>query len=155
MSTKLVYTLVLALFAGALVLAQPALAEKGGKGNGHKPEHAAEKSENRGNPDGILLIGKEEREIIRRFLGEEQAKSCPPGLAKKNNGCLPPGIAKKYAIGKRLPNDVTARSLPERLLKLLSPPKKGQKYVMVDDDVLLIAEATNLVLDAIGLPAGE
>ena len=30
--------------------------------------------------------------------------SCPPGLAKKNNGCLPPGQAKKrYNIGQRWP----------------------------------------------------
>ena len=29
---------------------------------------------------------------------------CPPGLAKKNNGCLPPGQAKKrFAMGQRLP----------------------------------------------------
>ena len=28
--------------------------------------------------------------------------SCPPGLAKKNNGCLPPGQAKKlYNVGQR------------------------------------------------------
>ena len=30
--------------------------------------------------------------------------ACPPGLAKKNNGCLPPGQAKKlYNIGQRFP----------------------------------------------------
>ena len=29
---------------------------------------------------------------------------CPPGLAKKNNGCLPPGQAKKlYNVGQRFP----------------------------------------------------
>jgi hypothetical protein len=28
-------------------------------------------------------------------------RGCPPGLAKKNNGCLPPGQAKKLAIGQR------------------------------------------------------
>ena len=29
---------------------------------------------------------------------------CPPGLAKKNNGCLPPGQAKKlYNAGQRYP----------------------------------------------------
>ena len=28
--------------------------------------------------------------------------SCPPGLAKKNNGCLPPGQARKrYQVGQR------------------------------------------------------
>ncbi|GAA4001537.1 hypothetical protein [Sphingomonas humi] len=26
---------------------------------------------------------------------------CPPGLAKKNNGCVPPGQAKKLRIGQR------------------------------------------------------
>jgi hypothetical protein len=30
---------------------------------------------------------------------------CPPGLAKKNNGCLPPGQAKKlFNQGQRIPN---------------------------------------------------
>ncbi|HXH00385.1 MAG TPA: hypothetical protein VNI79_08240 [Sphingomicrobium sp.] len=35
------------------------------------------------------------------------AKACPPGLAKKNNGCLPPGQAKKrdFAQGQRIPGD--------------------------------------------------
>ena len=29
---------------------------------------------------------------------------CPPGLAKKGNGCMPPGQAKKlYNVGQRLP----------------------------------------------------
>ena len=31
---------------------------------------------------------------------------CPPGLAKKNNGCLPPGQAKKlYHIGQHWPRN--------------------------------------------------
>lgn len=31
---------------------------------------------------------------------------CPPGLAKKNNGCLPPGQAKKlYNVGQRFPTN--------------------------------------------------
>jgi hypothetical protein len=31
---------------------------------------------------------------------------CPPGLAKKNNGCLPPGQAKKlYHTGQRWPGN--------------------------------------------------
>ena len=30
-----------------------------------------------------------------------QSYGCPPGLAKKNNGCLPPGQAKKLARGQR------------------------------------------------------
>jgi hypothetical protein len=36
-----------------------------------------------------------------RFVGFDRA--CPPGLARKGNGCLPPGQAKKrFGIGERL-----------------------------------------------------
>ena len=35
---------------------------------------------------------------------------CPPGLAKKNNGCLPPGQAKQI-YGKRLPGEYADRRL--------------------------------------------
>jgi hypothetical protein len=29
---------------------------------------------------------------------------CPPGLAKKHNGCMPPGQARKQAQDRRLPS---------------------------------------------------
>ena len=33
-------------------------------------------------------------------------RGCPPGLAKKHNGCMPPGQAKKYySRGERIPGD--------------------------------------------------
>jgi hypothetical protein len=39
-----------------------------------------------------------------RYGGERYASNCPPGLARKNNGCLPPGQAKKmFAVGQALP----------------------------------------------------
>lgn len=39
-----------------------------------------------------------------RFAGYD--RSCPPGLAKKGNGCLPPGQAKKrFAYGQRIERD--------------------------------------------------
>jgi hypothetical protein len=41
------------------------------------------------------------RTAAPRFAGFDNA--CPPGLAKKNNGCLPPGQAKKlYRMGQRV-----------------------------------------------------
>jgi hypothetical protein len=40
------------------------------------------------------------RDDDRRFAG--YGRSCPPGLAKKHNGCLPPGQAKKrFGVGER------------------------------------------------------
>jgi len=72
----------LLLFAGAaaFVSAAPSLADPGkGKGNSHA-NHVL------GSPVGYGVGG------------------CPPGLAKKHNGCLPPGQAKKlYRTGQRFP----------------------------------------------------
>lgn len=35
--------------------------------------------------------------------------NCPPGLAKKHNGCMPPGQAKKYYRGQRWRSDYGTR----------------------------------------------
>lgn len=71
--------------AGATValLAAPAVAKPGnGHGNPHGNVHAY-------GVNGPVGYG---------------AGGCPPGLAKKNNGCMPPGQAKKlYNVGQRYP----------------------------------------------------
>jgi hypothetical protein len=36
-----------------------------------------------------------------RGYGYEYGRGCPPGLAKKHNGCMPPGQARKLARGER------------------------------------------------------
>jgi Ni/Co efflux regulator RcnB len=74
---------------------------------------------------------------------------CPPGLAKKHNGCMPPGLAKKWHVGQRMPRDVVFYNLPPRLASRFGPPPAGQRFVRVDNDVLLIQAATGLVLDAL------
>lgn len=97
------------------------------------------------------LIGISNREAIKRYLRKHHGHKCPPGLAKKNNGCLPPGHAKKYAVGQHVPNGVLLHSLPDELLKLLYPPHYGQKYVRVDNDILLVDQASRTVIDAVTL----
>ncbi|HEX8573109.1 MAG TPA: hypothetical protein VF759_10205 [Allosphingosinicella sp.] len=45
------------------------------------------------------------RQVDRGFAG--YGRDCPPGLARKSNGCLPPGQAKKlFAPGQRLQRDL-------------------------------------------------
>jgi len=45
------------------------------------------------------------REGLGSNGGRYGANDCPPGLAKKNNGCLPPGQARRtFAQGQRIPN---------------------------------------------------
>lgn len=75
---------------------------------------------------------------------------CPPGLAKKGNGCMPPGQAKKpYSIGQRLPPDVVYYELPPALAVRLGAPPAGHRFVRVAADILLIAIGTGMVIDAI------
>ncbi len=76
-------------------------------------------------------------------------KGCPPGLAKKNNGCLPPGQAKKYAVGQPLPASVVFYPVPAAVVVQLPPAPRGHKYVRVAADILLIAVGTSMVVDAI------
>ena len=71
----------LILAAAALVVTTPAAAKPGkghGKGQGFGPgREMPERSFGQQGPVGYGVGG------------------CPPGLAKKNNGCMPPGQAKK------------------------------------------------------------
>ncbi|HEY7840721.1 MAG TPA: hypothetical protein VIC61_04060 [Gammaproteobacteria bacterium] len=84
------------------------------------------------------------------FAGEFKAgKNCPPGLAKKNNGCMPPGQAKKWTRGQPLPADVVIYELPVELQVRIGLPPVGHKIVRVASDILMIAVGTNMVVDAI------
>ena len=74
-------------------------------------------------------------------------KFCPPGLAKK--GCVPPGQRKKWTRGHALPRDVYYRPVTNWNDYNLSPPPYGHVYGDVDGDILLIREATRLVVRAI------
>ncbi len=81
----------------------------------------------------------------------QQARTghCPPGLAKKNNGCLPPGQAKKWAMGRPLPYGVEYGAVDPRILRQLGAPPAGHQFVRVAADILLIAVGTGMVVDAI------
>jgi Ni/Co efflux regulator RcnB len=90
------------------------------------------------------------REAVRTYyVRNDGGRACPPGLAKKNNGCMPPGQAKKWQVGQRLPTGVTYTSVPRPILVQLPPQPQGYRYVRVSTDILLIAITTQLVVDAI------
>ncbi len=75
--------------------------------------------------------------------------NCPPGLAKKNNGCLPPGQARKWAMGRPLPGDVVYYPIEPGIQIRLGTPPAGYKFVRVASDILLIAVGSSMVIDAI------
>jgi Ni/Co efflux regulator RcnB len=89
------------------------------------------------------------RESVRTYYVQHygNGKRCPPGLAKKNNGCLPPGHAKRWQVGQPLARDVVYYSVPQPVLVRLPPQPQGYRYVHVGGDVLLIALGTLMVID--------
>lgn len=105
-------------------------------------------------PQGSVKVGgyfgDTQRTAVRTYYGEQyKGGRCPPGLAKKNNGCMPPGQARKWAVGQALPRDVVYYSVPQSVIIQLGAPPPAHKYVRVAADILLIAIGTSLVVDAI------
>lgn len=95
-------------------------------------------------------FGERHRESVRDYFEPRvRAGRCPPGLAKKNNGCLPPGQARKWALGQQLPRDLVRYPLPVELRRQLGHPPAGYEYVRVDNDILLLIIGTGMVVDAI------
>jgi hypothetical protein len=80
-------------------------------------------------------------------------KGLPPGIAKK--GTLPPGIAKQLARNSQLPPGLEYHPLPHDLIVQLPPLQPGYHYRIVDNRVLLIQAASNLILDVMTVAALE
>ena len=144
----------LAALAVALMLALSplgALAEKGGKHNKDKGNNGHDSRDNGGSSVSVeFRFGDSDRRAVQEYYqSPARGKGCPPGLAKKGNGCMPPGQAKKWAMGRPLPRDVVFYELPHDLIVRMPPPPAGHRYVRVAGDVLLIAVGTSMVVDAL------
>jgi Ni/Co efflux regulator RcnB len=135
--------ILIGLAAGAAVAlaAAPALAEKpewAGQGKGH------------GKGKKKQFDNDRRLEVRNYYEAEYRSGHCPPGLAKKHNGCLPPGQAKKlWRIGQPLPASVVIYDLPPALVLKMGTPPAGYKYVRVASDILMIAVGTSIVAEAI------
>ena len=142
-----------ALLLAGVALASAAHANKpdwAGKG---KNKHGEDEQRQEQRAAVEINVGGYFRDDQRReaedYYGKQKAKGhCPPGLAKKNNGCMPPGQAKKWAKGQPLPRDVVFYPVPSQVIVKIGLPPKGYKYVRVANDILLIAIGTSMVVDA-------
>ncbi|WP_427915367.1 RcnB family protein [Ramlibacter sp. MMS24-I3-19] len=144
----------------ALTLASgPVLADKGGHGHekhgrhhdhdddDHDRDHGHGRREAR---VGGYFDARDRQAVQVYYVEQGRAGHCPPGLAKKHNGCMPPGQARGYYVGQPLPAQVVYYPVPQPVLMQLPPPPPQHKYVRVAGDILLIAVGTSMVVDAIG-----
>ena len=117
-----------------------------------KPEKSKGKSKGQGTDAAIVVtFTADQRQGAQAYFVEKHGRGgCPPGLAKKHNGCLPPGQAKKrYTIGHALPRDIVTQKVPAELSVRIGAPPSGYSYVMLDGDLVKLAVGTMLVVDAI------
>ena len=150
--------IVAALTLGAMLMAVPVAADppswaSGGKGK-HGKEHGQQEHRDGDRHESRNEHGRHfsdhDRVVVREYYQAEfRGGKCPPGLAKKHNGCLPPGQAKKWHVGQRLPGDIVYYELPPAVILQLPPPSAGRRYVRVASDILVIAVGTGVVIDAI------
>ena len=119
---------------------------------GRNLRHEDAQPGNRARPpgDSRARFGERHRESVRDYFEPRvRAGRCPPGLAKKNNGCLPPGQARKWVVGQQLPRDLVRYPLPVELRRQLGRAPAGYEYVRVDNDILMLIIGTGMVVDAI------
>ena len=132
----------------ALMLAGSITVSAQGKGKGKGKATGEGKS-----PDTrvTVVFNDTQRGAVRTYFADTHGRGkCPPGLEKKNNGCLPPGQAKKrYVVGQRLPSGIVVVDLPAVLSTRIGPAPAGYRYGLVDGDLLKLAVGTMLVVDAI------
>jgi hypothetical protein len=138
-----------------LLFAAPALAQpdkghgRGDKGGG--PPSSQASGRGGGGSDSRYVLSDRDRDAVYGYYRDEHAAgNCPPGLAKKDNGCLPPGQAKKaWAVGQPLPREVIYEPLPPALLGRLSPAPAGYQYVRVMSDIVMLNIGSRMVTAAI------
>jgi hypothetical protein len=143
----------LALVIPALIvgLASAAWADKDKDNKGGKGKHG-----HGGGPAVVVqpvrvVVPAQDRAIVYQYYRTEySAGRCPPGLAKKGNGCLPPGQAKKlWVVGQPLPPAVIYEPVPRAVVQQLAPVPPGYDYVRVDNDVLLMDMTNRMVADVV------
>ena len=107
-----------------------------GKGQGSGQSQGQSQGQGQGQAGGqqgsgtstrqISISERDRNEAHSYYRGQIAAGNCPPGLAKKNNGCLPPGQAKKaWTMNQPLPAGVAYEALLRDLLRRLSPAPTG------------------------------
>lgn len=166
---------ILALAISAAFVAGPAFAKGNdddhGKGKGKGQEKHSQKYEKQGQKyeksqqKEVKKAEKRERKEIEqgRYFNDQQrtyvreyytthygpGKKCPPGLAKKGNGCMPPGQVRTWAVGQPIPRNVTVYSVPQPVMVQLPAAPYGYRYARVGGDIVLVQQQNNLIVDII------
>jgi Ni/Co efflux regulator RcnB len=120
-----------------------------GHGHGKGREKHEERVEQRIEARQGVYFNDRHHDEVRHYYVEHYGghKGCPPGLAKKHNGCMPPGQARRWEAGRPLPRDVVMYTVPAPVLTYLPPAPYGYRYQRVGGDLVLVHISDRLVVD--------
>lgn len=100
-----------------------------------------------------VVFSDGELATIRAYYQNASTKSAHSGGMGMGMGgglsALPPGIAKNLARGKPLPPGIAKQVLPTALQSLLPPAPNGYERIIVAGKILLVAIATQVIVDVI------
>ncbi|RYX90210.1 MAG: DUF1236 domain-containing protein [Comamonadaceae bacterium] len=121
-----------------------------GPKKGPKPDKHAGKRHRQDIPAGAYF-NDQQRIYVRDYYSQTYGpgKNCPPGLAKKNNGCMPPGQARHWQVGQPVPRGVTLYAVPQPVIRQLPPAPYGYRYARIGGDIVLVQQQNNLIIDII------
>ena len=126
--------------------------DKGDKGNKGNKNNKNNDGEHRGKAENNRSehFGEQYRSHANNYYREQfRSGHCPPGLAKKNNGCMPPGQARKWTVGRPLPREVVYYTVPPTLVVQFGQPPSGHRYARAASDIIRIATGTGMVVEAL------
>ena len=172
MTKFIISTRIVTLAIASILMAGTAFAKNHGEdydngGNRHsqKNEDKREKRENKFDEKREGRAEKHQREEIKQgsYFNDQQrtsareyytttykdGKRCPPGLAKKKNGCLPPGQVRNLDVGQPVPTNVTVYSVAQPVIRMLPPAPIGYRYSRIGNDIVLIQQQNNVIVDII------
>ena len=144
MSKRRTTLTVLALIASLGLSSAPALADKGGNGNGHgnSGNHGNNGNHgNKGNKDPYDSgVYRNDDNLITVNLSRDRARSLAHNYGLTGYRSLPPGIAKNLARGKPLPPGIAKKMVPQY---------PGYEWRIAGDDLVLVALSTAIVASVI------
>ena len=143
-------TLLTLAAAAVASIAAPALAHPGGgHGNGHGDGGQEWKhgGDDRGDDHGRW---GDRRDDDHRNYGYHHSsmRNCPPGLAKRHNGCMAPSQARRWAQGSRLPYGYQSytpyNQIPQRYVDQygLDP---NDRYIYRDNTIYQVDPRTSII----------
>ena len=163
---------IVTLAIASLLIAGPVFAKKDGddydKGDKHsekqerKAEKRAEKADKKAEKQQRedikqgAYFNDQQRTLVREYYTTTYSnnKRCPPGLAKKNNGCMPPGQVQGLVVGQPVPKNVVVYQVAPPVIRKLPPAPAGYRYERIGGDIVLVRQDNNIIVDVITVLLG-